>query len=109
MHITIDYGGEAESLYRRRPRGTMRGYKGHRRLELEQVFPLAGHCDITCDVNFTDLLRLARSCAGDRAELVPQRGFLLPFADRRSAADAFLVDEAGAGSHFLVLVQERTA
>ncbi|MCC8021461.1 MAG: SAM-dependent methyltransferase [Akkermansiaceae bacterium] len=109
VHITIDYGGEAESLYRRRPRGTMRGYKGHRRLELEQVFPLAGHCDITCDVNFTDLLRLARSCAGDRAELVPQRGFLLPFADRRSAADAFLVDEAGAGSHFLVLVQERTA
>ena len=34
--------------------------------------------DITCDVNFTDLLELSRNCIGDRVTLTTQRDYLLP-------------------------------
>lgn len=105
--VTIDYGSENETLYYRRPAGTLRGYKNHRQLTPEEVYAAAGTCDITCDVNFTDLRQLAAGCIGDRVTLMSQRDYLLPCADPGSAADAFLVSEPGPGDHFLTLIQER--
>jgi SAM-dependent MidA family methyltransferase len=53
--LTIDYGETAEKLYLRRPRGTLRAYLHHQRLEGPAVYANPGLQDITADVNFTDL------------------------------------------------------
>lgn len=105
--VTIDYGDENASLYNRRPNGTLRGYRSHRMLAPEELYPAAGHCDITCDVNFTDLRRLAESCIGDAAIFMPQREYLQSSTDSTSSVDAWLVSEPGPGDHFHVLIQER--
>lgn len=107
--VTIDYGELNDTLYYRRPNGTLRGYKAHTPLAVSELFPLAGHCDITADVNFTDLQRLAAACVGDTVQYMSQREFLLPYADAANPADAHLVAVPGAGDHFNVLLQHRFA
>ncbi len=107
VFVTIDYGEEVDTLYYRRPAGTLRGYKAHQLLSADELPPLAGHCDITADVNFTDLRELARRCLGDAVELCSQREYLLPCVDPEDPADAHLVAVPGAGDHFRVLVQHR--
>ncbi len=107
--VTIDYGEEIETLYYRRPAGTLRGYKAHTMLSADELPPLAGHCDITADVNFTDLRVLADRCLGDIVEFMTQRDFLLPCVNPNNAADAHLVATPGAGDHFRVLIQHRFA
>ena len=58
--LTIDYGAAAESLYHRRPRGTVRGYLLQQRLEGPAIYENPGRQDITADVNFTDLENWSR-------------------------------------------------
>ncbi len=53
--LTIDYGAEAATLYRRRLQGSLRGYFMHQRLYGVDLLAAPGRCDLTCDVNFTDL------------------------------------------------------
>ncbi len=105
--VTIDYGGENDAIYERKPQGTLRGYRNHRLLTPEELYPAAGRCDITCDVNFTDLRRLADACIGDATALTTQREYLLPCVDANNRADAYLVSTPGPGDHFHVLIQER--
>ena len=57
--LAIDYGGTAETIYRRRPGGTLRAYRGQQRLDGEAVYEMPGRQDITADVNFDDLARWA--------------------------------------------------
>ncbi len=109
VFVTIDYGELNETLYHRRPSGTLRGYKAHQLLGVDELPPLAGHCDITADVNFTDLRTLAERCLGDSLEFMSQRDYLLPFVQEGNAADAHLVAVPGAGDHFSVLIQHRFA
>ncbi len=109
IFVTIDYGEEVGSLYHRRPAGTLRGYKAHQLLTADELAPLAGRCDITADVNFTDLRTLAGRCLGDATEYMSQRDYLLPFVEAGNAADAHLVAVPGAGDHFNVLIQHRFA
>ncbi len=52
---TIDYGDMLPNLYHRRPRGTLRGYAHHQRLESPQILQAPGRIDLTADVNFSDL------------------------------------------------------
>ena len=54
--LTIDYGSPAETLYQRRPRGTLRAYLLHQRLEGTAIYQNPGRQDITADVNFSDLV-----------------------------------------------------
>ncbi len=105
--VTIDYGEEVETLYHRRPAGTLRGYKAHTLLGADELPPMAGHCDITADVNFSDLRILADRCLGDAVEFMTQRDFLLPCVRPGNAADEHLVATPGAGDHFRVLIQHR--
>lgn len=107
VFITIDYGEPVDSLYHRRPTGTLRGYKAHLLLNRDELPALAGRCDITADVNFTDLQELAASYPGDAVQLMLQRDFLRPLADPNSPADAHLIATPGAGDHFRVLLQHR--
>ncbi len=107
--VTIDYGEPIDTLYHRRPHGTLRGYKAHTLLSADELPALAGYCDITTDVNFTDLLQLARRNAGDVVQLLTQRDYLLPCANLSEHAEAHLLRCPGAGDHFRVLIQHRFA
>ena len=107
VFITIDYGAPVEELYYRRPAGSLRGYKSHILLSKEEIPALAGRCDITADVNFTDLRSLAERNLGDIVQLMQQRDYLRDFADLGNPADAHLIASPGAGDHFLVLIQNR--
>lgn len=97
--LTIDYGDSAEHLYRHRPRGTLRAYLLHQRLQGTAVFDNPGLQDITADVNFTDLAAwaspwLESSPMADFAE------FVRPFSD---PADTRFLESA---AHFRVLIQK---
>lgn len=105
--ITVDYGELNETLYHRRPAGTLRGYKAHLLLEAEQLPALAGHCDITADVNFSDILALAERCPGDIVQHMNQRDYFLPFLKPGRPEEEHLVAIPGAGDHFHVLIQHR--
>lgn len=54
--LVVDYGGTTQSIYGRRPAGTLRAHRGHERLTGEAVYELPGRQDITADVNFDDLM-----------------------------------------------------
>lgn len=105
--VTIDYGELNDTLYHRRPAGTLRGYKAHQLLSAEELPALAGHCDITADINFSDLMDLASSCIGDRLQYMSQRDFLKDYANPAKPEDMHLIDVPGAGDHFNVLIQHR--
>lgn len=93
--LTIDYGDEAADLHRRRPRGSLRAYLFHQRLEGPAVFGNPGRQDITADVNFTDLARWSAPHA-EAGPVRTQRDLLLPHA---SPEDPML-DPHGAGGAF---------
>lgn len=105
--LTIDYGQTVEQLYYRRPAGSLRGYKAHTLLSADELPPLTGQCDITADVNFTDLINLAKGCDGDVVQYISQREFLLPMADLKQPEEKHLVTAGGAGTYFNVLIQHR--
>jgi SAM-dependent MidA family methyltransferase len=105
--VTIDYGEMNDTLYHRRPAGTLRGYKAHQLVAADELPTLTGRCDITADVNFTDLQQLAANCVGDRVQYMSQYDYLKDLADPTSAADRHLIAVPGAGDHFNVLIQHR--
>jgi SAM-dependent MidA family methyltransferase len=83
--LAIDYGGAADSIYHRRPAGTLRAYRGQQRFSGEAVYEMPGRQDITADVNFGDLQLWAQE-AGCRAETAKPLTDLAPDAP---GADAF--------------------
>ncbi len=104
--LTIDYGAEAAELYHRRPRGSVRAYLLHQRLEGLAVYGNPGRQDITADVNFTDLRDWSRAWTHE-STLRTFGEFLGPFLDPGNPADAYLADPSGPGGAFLVLDQGR--
>lgn len=113
--LTVDYGAEtAATLYRRRPRGTLRAYCRHQRVEGTEIYQRFTQQDLTADVNFGDLRRWGDDL-GLRAEgLSTQAEFLqrwLPARMMKKAATepalSFLLDPDGAGGAFKVLEQTR--
>lgn len=103
--ITVDYGSLREDLYYRRPGGTLRGYLNHQRLEGNILFKNPGSMDMTCDVNFSDLIEWGNRRGWQTAALMSQQDFLMPFSQGKGA-DLFLTHPAGAGTAFKVLVQQ---
>lgn len=53
--LTIDYGDTMPTLYHRRPAGSLRGYAAHQVLTGTDIYQAPGRCDLTADVNFSDL------------------------------------------------------
>lgn len=105
--LTIDYGQTNDKVYYRRPQGSLRGYKAHTLLTVDELPAMAGHCDITADVNFTDLIHLAQGSPADIIRYMSQRDFLLPLANPDIAEEAHLIAVPGAGNYFNVLLQDR--
>jgi len=102
--LTIDYGTPVDTLYHRRPRGTVRAYFMQQRLEGPAIYQNPGRQDLTADVNFTDLQAWSAPQA-NTVKLMTQREFLLPHVDSANPADAHAADANGAGSAFMVLEQ----
>lgn len=107
--LLLDYGDLVDSIYERRPLGTVRGYAHHQRLEGAALYASAGHADVTADVNFTDVLAWAAELGYTTTRLEGQGDFLrryVPRARERAASDpalGFLLDPNGAGALFKAL------
>ncbi len=69
--LAIDYGGTAETIYHRRPGGTLRAYRGQQRLAGEAVYEIPGRQDITADVNFRDLAKWAAELGWAASDAIP--------------------------------------
>lgn len=95
--LTIDYGAAVESLYYRRPHGTLRAYLHQQRLEGPQIYENPGRQDLTADVNFTDLEIWSQPWVSE-SKIQSFGDFLDPRGQ---------VDLHGAESAFLVLDQKR--
>jgi SAM-dependent MidA family methyltransferase len=104
--LTIDYGTTAETLYQRRPRGTLRAYLLHQRLEGPAIYQNPGRQDLTADVNFTDLIDWSAPWAND-VRLQTLAEFLSPARAPENPNDRDLSDEHGAGGAFMALDQQR--
>ena len=107
--LLLDYGDTIETLYSRRPNGTVRGYAHHLRLEGADLYANAGLADVTADVNFTDVAAWARDAGFEPGPLETQGDFLerhVKGANARAAREpalAFLLDRRGAGGGFKAL------
>lgn len=106
--LVLDYGEELTTLYHRRPRGTLRGYRqGHRFIE-DDVYQHPGMQDITCDVNFTDLTAWSNLLACTTRQQ-SQREFLAKWCPAlwhriaRTPEVAFAATSHGLGDAFQVL------
>lgn len=104
--LTIDYGDTADRLYHRRPQGTLRGYHRHRRLEGLEIYRSPGECDLTADVNFSDLMQAGTRLGLTQTRLMTQGEFLAAYSHGESAADSYLADEQGPGGAFRCLIQQ---
>ena len=88
--LAIDYGGDAEEIYHRRPLGTLRAYFQHQRLLPPDAYQNAGHQDLTFDVHFPDLIRLGEQIGLTTKSLITQAEFLNS-SDHDGADGAFKV------------------
>jgi len=102
--LTIDYGATADTLYHRRPQGTLRAYLFQQRLEGLAIYQNPGRQDLTADVNFTDLVHWSAPWTGT-PYLQSLAAFLRDVIDPANPADLALTDDRGAGAAFLVLDQ----
>ncbi len=109
--LTIDYGGSCNELYGRGGGGSLRAYFSHFAFhDREDLYHRLGQQDLTCDVNFTDLVRWGDRLGWTTKALVTQREFLERFVGLENEAEApslsFIAREGGAGTYFRVLWQK---
>ncbi len=100
--LTIDYGGKPADIYFRRHGGTARGYLHHQRLGAADLYALMGRCDVTVDVNFTDLRDWGEAAGLATMEYVSQRDFVW---QRSGAEGESLYQEWEVAEAFQCLVQ----
>ncbi|MFT6862482.1 MAG: SAM-dependent MidA family methyltransferase [Akkermansiaceae bacterium] len=93
--LTIDYGGDAQEIYHRRPLGSLRAYAHHMRLLPPEAYQNPGKQDLTFDVLFPDLIRWGNQIGLKTESLESQAAFL--------GTD----DHEGAGGAFKVLHQQK--
>lgn len=101
--LTVDYGGDPNGTYERRPEGTMRAYYRQQRVERAGIYQRLGKQDLTTDVNFVDLVNWGEELGFETASLESQSSFL-----KRYQEGADLMGQQGVGEAFQVLVQRRT-
>lgn len=101
--LTIDYGDKYPSLYHKKPHGTLRAYSHHTALTGLAVYQNIGHQDITCDVNFTDIISWSEQLGLVTVDFVSQSKFI----QSSHIVDQFLTDKNGAGTAFKVLKQRK--
>lgn len=123
--VTVDYGDEADALFRspQRREGTLRVFRGHEFVEDPLRDP--GLCDLTSTVNWTHLMMTGersglRTLSLERQDAFLLRAGLLEQLERERASASSEAEVArlnldaremilpgGMASHFQVLVQEK--
>lgn len=93
--LTIDYGGRSlAEIYYRKPAGTVRGFYRHQRIEGAGVYSRFGQQDLTCDVNFSDLVEWGKRDGLATVFLENQKDFIDRYDGTsprdQAAAEAFL-------------------
>jgi len=88
--LSIDYGGDTQEIYHRRPLGTLRAYFQHQRLLPPEAYQNAGHQDLTFDIHFPDLIRWGDEIGLETKSLITQAEFL-ETDDHEGAGGAFKV------------------
>jgi SAM-dependent MidA family methyltransferase len=110
--VLIDYGDRPEVIYRRRIEGSLRAYYRHQRLTGREIYLRAGHQDLTCDVNFADLILWSRAAGWTVADPADQREFILEWypgaAKLPDPVSRQLLEPEGAGGAFKVLVLRKS-
>ena len=104
--LTIDYGETVDQLYHRQPTGSVRAFLHHQLLDGPQVYQNPGRQDITCDVNFTDLINWGRELGLETKSLQTQSDFLKPFS-KGTTVDHYLLHNDGAGGVFKALTSDK--
>ncbi len=94
--LSIDYGGNAQEVYHRRPLGSLRGYAHHMRLLPPEAYQNPGKQDLTFDVSFPDLIEWGQALGLKCLSLSSQAEFLKTN------------DHEGAGGAFKVLHQRKS-
>lgn len=106
--LTIDYGDTFPALYHRRPRGTLRAYFAHQRLEtLPEILARPGRQDITADIDFTDLQQRGELLGLENIDLCTQAEFIARHHPVDNPSHNPLTDPHGAGGAFKILQQNR--
>ena len=95
--LSLDYGGDSEEIYHRRPLGTLRAYAHHMRLLPPDAYQNPGKQDLTFDVYFPDLIEWGEKIGLETESLITQAEFL------------GTNDLEGAGGAFKVLHQKMIA
>jgi SAM-dependent MidA family methyltransferase len=110
--LTIDYGGCPEEIYSRQPRGTIRAYFRHERLEGMEIYLRAGRQDLTADVNFLDLRNWGEAMGLTTEGYANQAEFIRTWNRAGwkpcSTADEYLSDQGGMGGAIKVLHQRKS-
>ncbi len=96
--LTIDYGDTMPALYHRRPQGSLRGYAAHQLLTGTEIYQAPGRCDLTADVNFSDLEAWGNNSGWTQISRSNLADFLAPRLPSRfqAAAAAFQTLEQSA-------------
>jgi SAM-dependent MidA family methyltransferase len=103
--LIVDYGDGFPALYHRRPRGTLRAYLMHQRIEGPGVYTNPGRQDITADVNFTDLRAWCEALGWREVSFETQSDFLQRMGiAAHDHAGHRLADSADAGGAFKCFV-----
>lgn len=95
--LTVDYGDTFPALYHRRPRGTLRAYLLHQRLEGAALYDNIGRQDITADINFSDYRAWALEMGWQECAYGTQADFILKYLPQ---AEGRLLEADGAGTAF---------
>jgi SAM-dependent MidA family methyltransferase len=106
--VLIDYGDRPEAIYQRRIEGSLRAYYRHQRLTGREIYLRVGLQDLTCDVNFADLVLWSKTAGWTVADPADQREFILEWypgaAKLSDPVSRQLLEPEGAGGAFKVLI-----
>jgi SAM-dependent MidA family methyltransferase len=102
--LTMDYGDLSKTLYHRRPAGSLRGYAVQQRLAGIEAFQNPGLCDITADVNFSDLEKWGTDLGWKTESHIT----LTDFLNQQGAVGSLPMSFREAGEAFRALIQRRS-
>jgi len=107
--LTIDYGEPAETLYVKKPRGSLRAYWKHRRYTGMEIYARFGRQDITADINFSNLIKWGEESGWKMVSLNSQREFLMAWLTREKGEklSSRFTTPGEAGDAFRLLEQKR--
>ncbi len=106
--LTIDYGDTAAAVYHRRPRGSLRAYSNHQRIEGVQAYVAFGRRDLTAEVNFSDLMRWGEKLGLPTVSLQTTGAFVQANGQpKANPPEGDLYVDGGAAEAFQALVQAR--